>query len=560
MMNGQPLNDQTRHRRINFRIYGESPQELYNKIDGLFAQAKDKWRGIFPPAEHIRLRPEHLQVCVSFLQDVKLFNANLQVIDDAFEYLLTKVAKAEKGQYFTPRWVIDMCVKMLNPKLRERVIDPACGSSGFTVHSIFWVWGSELTADGPTREQAEYAGTMVFGIDSSPKAVKIAKALNLIAGDGKSNVYELNSLNPSRWSDEGKAAFRPLLTRFTDDPAIDEENQRIFQHFDFDILMTNPPFAGNINERQILRQYRLAEKKGRTVAKIGRDILFIERCLNFLKSGGRMAIVLPQGRFNNLTDFYIRNFLFEKARVLAVVGLHGNTFKPHTGTKTSVLFLQKYSEGELAEIWEVKNRHGNEWEQHLVELNTLSLRNNLAEEELPSLLLAFLQGEFESEELGEPSEYDAESQTEESEDMLSDEELEEHISHLEEQLDAMPGRVQGKAQLKRAIIEAKRKLASRSFKGQLSWMLDDDKLLTSYKERWLTSKAAQELDYPIFFAVSEKGGKDNRGEPDYKKDVNGELELDDHGHLIVNHDLGEIADSFVVFVREQELSFWGNEE
>ena len=91
-------------------------------------------------------------------------------------------------------------------------------------------------------------------------------------------------------------------------------------------------------------------------------------------------------------------------------------------------------------------------------------------------------------------------------------------------------------------------------------MLDDDKLLTSYKERWLTSKAAQELDYPIFFAVSEKGGKDNRGEPDYKKDMNGELELDEHGHLIVNHDLGEIADSFVVFVREQELSFWGNEE
>ena len=84
---------------------------------------------------------------------------------------------------------------------------------------------------------------MVYAIDSSPKAVKIAKALNLIAGDGKSNVYELNSLNPPKWSDEGKAAFRPLLTRF-EGRNQDETNQRDFQFFDLDILMTNPPFAG----------------------------------------------------------------------------------------------------------------------------------------------------------------------------------------------------------------------------------------------------------------------------------------------------------------------------
>src|SRR4030067_2135388 len=154
---------------------------------------------------------------------------------------------------------------------------------------------------------------MVYAIDSSPKAVKIAKALNLIAGDGKSNVYELNSLNPPKWNEEGKGAFKELLTRF-DNRAKDEENQREFQHFDFDILMTNPPFAGGIGEREILRQYRLAERNGRTVSKIGRDILFIERNLNFLKPGGRMAIVLPQGRFNNTSDKRIREFIADKAR------------------------------------------------------------------------------------------------------------------------------------------------------------------------------------------------------------------------------------------------------
>ena len=78
--------------------------------------------------------------------------------------------------------------------------------------------------------------------------------------------------------------------------------------------------------------------------KVGRDVLFIERNLNFLKPGGRMAIVLPQGRFNNSSDKYIREFIAERCRILAVVGLHGNVFKPHTGTKTSVLFVQKWDD------------------------------------------------------------------------------------------------------------------------------------------------------------------------------------------------------------------------
>ncbi len=517
-------NDRTRQRTIHFRIYGESPQQLYDKIAGLLNQARNKWRGVFGPDDRIKLRPEHLQVCVSFLQDVRLFNANLQVIDDAFEYLLTKVAKAEKGQYFTPRWVIDMCVKMLNPKVSERVIDTACGSSGFTVHSTFWVWGSELRVEGPTREQADYAGTMVYGIDSSPKAVKIAKALNLIAGDGKSNVYELNSLNPPRWSDEGKAAFRPLLTRFPDDAAKDEENQRDFQCLEFDLLMTNPPFAGGIGEREILRQYRLAEKNGRTVSKIGRDILFIERNLNFLRPDGRMAIVLPQGRLNNTSDLYIRDFLLDKARILAVVGLHPHTFKPHAGTKTSVLFLQKYTEEKLAEIRDVRNPHAGELEHHLADLRRLAESDALTEDNLPAILQTYLQVEFQQAEEQEGNGDDENPEV--RADQESDDEINEAVANLEASLAAMPGRAKGKTALKRAIAERKRKLASHSLKGQLNWLLSDDKILGRYRDGWLNDKAAQELDYPIFFAVSEKGGKDSTGEPIYRPDANGQPLLD----------------------------------
>jgi type I restriction enzyme M protein len=118
-----------------------------------------------------------------------------------------------------------------------------------------------------------------------------------------------------------------------------------YRSFTFDILMANPPFAGDIKQPDMLASYDLARKvNGKLENKMGRDLLFIERNLAFLRPGGRMAIVLPQGRFNNASDQRIREFIAERCRILAVIGLHLNTFKPHTGTKTSVLFVQKWND------------------------------------------------------------------------------------------------------------------------------------------------------------------------------------------------------------------------
>lgn len=330
-------------RHLQFRVGGATPYELKEKIEGLFGEAKRKWPGVFLDDDHIDLSPEHLVTCVSALENVKLFNSNLQVIDEAFEYLSVEVGKGKKGQYFTPRHDIDMCVLMLKPTIEEYLIDTASGSCGFTVHSIFHVWGNEFTAEGPKKWQAEYASEKVFAIDFDPRSIKIAKALNLIAGDGRTNVYRANSLDPRNWPDEIKVGLRDRLVRFPDAERT-RWNRENFRYFDFDILMTNPPFAGDIKDSRILHQFDLAKKeKGKWHTKVGRDILFIERNLEFLKPGGRMAIVLPQGRLNNASDKTIRDFVSERARILAVVGLHGNTFKPHTGTKTSIVFLQKWN-------------------------------------------------------------------------------------------------------------------------------------------------------------------------------------------------------------------------
>jgi type I restriction enzyme M protein len=342
---------------LEFRNYGESDSELKQKIERIFSDAKTKWGGIFQENEVIELTPSHLSVCVSSLQDVKLFNSNFDVIDDAFEYLVNKNAKGEKGQYFTPRYVIDMCVKMLNPQESETMIDTAAGSCGFPMHTAFEVWKKIHEDEGITESHLftaeekhpralNYVKEKVFGIDFDKKSVRVARMLNLIAGDGHTNVLNLNSLDFERWDEnlkdedwqdtyfEGWSRLKKLRT-------IKKENK----NFNFDMVMANPPFAGDIKESRILHRYELGKKpNGKYQTKAGRDILFIERNLDMLKSGGRMAVVLPQGRFNNSSDKNIRDFIAQHCRILAVVGLHGNVFKPHTGTKTSVLIVQKFDE------------------------------------------------------------------------------------------------------------------------------------------------------------------------------------------------------------------------
>ncbi len=338
-------------------IKSKDPKITYERINKLFKGAIDRWSGIFLQQEKINLSPEHLNICIGPLQKTLfLDDKNIGVMDETFEYLMPDVAKAKQGQYFTPRYVIDMCVKMLNPKRNEYIIDPACGSAGFLVHTMQWVWDHDMK-NAERDSRIEYAQEYLWGIDFEDKAVKIARALMLVAGDGRSHVLKLNSLDPREWmqsdpeKEDARAKLSRMLSRFNDYEK-DEDNKRNYRFFNFDVLLTNPPFAGEIKQKELLKRYELAHNsRGKIPNKVERDILFIERDLNFLKPGGRMAIVLPQGKFNNTSTEYIRKYLFEKARILAVVGLNTNTFKlpapaKGTGTKTSILFLQKWGKNE----------------------------------------------------------------------------------------------------------------------------------------------------------------------------------------------------------------------
>jgi len=345
----------------NYRSDGEvllkqykDPKKTYQVInDNLFKSSIAKWPNIFNPSDKIELSPDQLQVCLPFLQNIKLFGSGreeLEIVDRAFEHLYAEVSKGQKGQYFTPRNVIKMCVKMLNPSQDEYIIDPACGSGGFLLHSMYWVWDNYLS--GASEEaRREYANRYLYGLDFDDKMRKISQALMLIAGDGKHHIFKRNSLDARDWATdeamEARVELKPLLRELANNSE-NEENKKTHRYLNFDLLLTNPPFAGEITDGGLLRQYEFAKKNGRLKPRMERHILFIERSLDTLRPGGRMAIVLPQGVLNNTNMEYIRSWFFEKARILAVVGLHVNTFKPHTGTKTSVLFLQKCGEKDLS--------------------------------------------------------------------------------------------------------------------------------------------------------------------------------------------------------------------
>ena len=336
---------------LEFRKF-DDPDRTYEVIDELFRKAMDEWPGIFDENEHVKLNPTHLQVCIGPLERVRLFGANMRIMDDAFEYLMPNVAKKKNGQFFTPRYVIDMCVKMLNPKRKEYVIDPACGSAGFLVHVLDYVWPADTDVKKEERKHS-YAARYLWGVDFDERSAKVSRALMLIAGDGRSHVFRANSLDPREWfsTRDGEAlrlglreanllANKPSATRVIREA----EAWEFFRDLKFDVVVTNPPFAGEIRDRDLLRRYVLAkpalERKSKKGPKEERDVLFIERCIHLLKPCGRLAIILPQGKYNNASLAYIREWLLRRARLLAVVGLHVNTFKPHTGTKTSVLFVQ----------------------------------------------------------------------------------------------------------------------------------------------------------------------------------------------------------------------------
>lgn len=282
----------------------ESANAGLKRIDG-------RWTGVLSEARFL-ISEEQYQICFSILKSISFLQNGFEGIDGIFEFLVSKEKKGAKGQYFTPRYIVDFCVKVISPKMGEKILDPAAGSGAFLYHA--YINDTKIKADD------------LWGFDFDHVATRVAKLLMNVSGLSDAHIFRLNSLMKNNKSAKGEN-----ITTIEDILRIEKQKDL------FDVIMTNPPFAGEITEEDILESYIVSSGKNR----IERDVLFIERCIELLKPNGRMSIVLPDNIFGSKETEALRKWMNDKCRIVGVVGVPRNTFMPHTAVKTSILFLEK---------------------------------------------------------------------------------------------------------------------------------------------------------------------------------------------------------------------------
>lgn len=295
---------------------------------------------VFQGEDRIRLDPASVLYVVGELQTYCLMEADRDAIGDAFEVFIGPALRGAEGQFFTPRNVVELIVRMVDPGPLDKVLDPACGSGGFLIMALSHVWmhlqnEGELkawTRDHLLRRQAHVAHHQFKGIDKDAFLARVCKAYMALIGDGRSGVFCENTLEePAVWSAETRT------------------------HIDlgtFDVVMTNPPFGKKIvvEGEALLSQYELGYKwrKDAAAQRWSRtdtlrssappQIPFLERCVRCLKPGGRLGIVMPESIFGNPTHRYIVQWLLEHLQVQAVITMPEALFKTSGkgGTHTRV--------------------------------------------------------------------------------------------------------------------------------------------------------------------------------------------------------------------------------
>jgi type I restriction enzyme M protein len=333
-------------------------KEIRARIEELFAEVKKEYKNIFRGNEEITLSDRALAFIVSELARYDFTRTDVDAKGAAYQELVGVNLRGDRGQYFTPRSVVRLVIEMLAPKESERLLDPACGTGGFLVAALGYMLKKFREEDkiSPENENTseflkvhdrlkEYATNNVFGADFDPFLIRASQMNMVMAGDGRGHLYNINSL-------EFPSGHLADLKNATADIPLGS----------MDIVATNPPFGSDIpiTDRNILDQYELAavwesdgeggyRNTGRRQGSVSPEILFIERCIKWLKPGtGRMGIVLPDGVLGNPAAEYIRWWIMRETQVLASIDLPVEAFiaEANVNILTSLLFLRRKSEQE----------------------------------------------------------------------------------------------------------------------------------------------------------------------------------------------------------------------
>ena len=318
---------------------------MEERLMPLFRRVMDRYPFIFESDDQIKLDPRIAAYVVSELQFFSFLETGTDVKGDAYEELVGENLRGDRGEYFTPRNVCDMAVQMAMALYKEteltslRVLDCCCGTGGFLVSWLNNLYGavlrqearrprSSIPAEVRARQRVrEVCQRNLFGLDINPHLVRTCQMNLVLHGDGSSNVFRADSVRtPGEW---------------------DEDARRGVPYGKVDLLVTNPPFGGDakIDDAHILSQYELpAWDRRDAMSAMPAEQLFVETALRFLKPGGHLVIVLPDGILNNPGLRYIRLWLLRRAKMIASVDLPKSTFAASGGVNNpSVLIVQRLS-------------------------------------------------------------------------------------------------------------------------------------------------------------------------------------------------------------------------
>lgn len=286
-------------------------QQLFREIQGLEA-----YKEIFAPDTKIDLQDRTTKTIVEVFEDYDLTLTRFDVKGEAFEYFLSDTFTGGLGEYFTPRNIVEFMVEAVSPKIGEKIIDPFCGTGGFLIYAFDLVSEKirlqDFADDEKRKWQHQLSSASLYGTDWKDRTAQACKMNMIVHGDGNTGIHQHNGL--------------------LDVPHVVMEDM-------FDLCFTNPPFGAVETNDKILNAFDLG--RGRSAQK--REVLAIERCLRLVKPGkGIVAIILPDGILNNDSFAYVREFIHQKAQLLAVIGLNKETFEGYNaGAKTSILFLKR---------------------------------------------------------------------------------------------------------------------------------------------------------------------------------------------------------------------------
>lgn len=335
-------------------------KEVAKRIKGLFDELKNDtlFSEVFEGNETIGLTDKGLAFIAGEIAKYSFLDASVDVKGLAYETIVSNTLKQEAGQFFTPRNIVKCMVEMLDPKENHRVLDPACGSGGFLVMVLDHVRKQitkELHPDleGPLLEEKYnslevndrvrlYAEKSIFGFDFDPDLKKAARMNMVMSGDGHANIFHVNSLAYPNWEHPTEIAkINSAINKSLAEMKDIENAYGTDARGKFDMVFTNPPFGAKVQvETEIASRYYLSKYS------TAPEVLFIEACYDYLKEGGKMAIVLPDSILGNPNTLEVRNWIFNKFKILASIDLALEAFLPQVGVQASLLFLEKKTETE----------------------------------------------------------------------------------------------------------------------------------------------------------------------------------------------------------------------